>query len=89
MTTKTYATPYRTHEIVTATYLLPEHWACYFINDDRTGYTDEELAEITQWERDVDPGWCLDVCANSEFTLRGDDGNLGADRANFTFQRDL
>jgi hypothetical protein len=76
-------------ELVNSTYLLPSHWACYFINDDETGYTDEELGEIKQWEKDTDPGWCLDVCANSEFTWRGDDGNYGADRSNFFFQREL
>jgi hypothetical protein len=71
--------------IKTETFSLPAHWACYFINGDLTGYTDEECAEIEQWERDNAPGPCLDV-GDVEFTWSGDDGSLGADRAEFTFQ---
>lgn len=70
-------------------YTLPAHWACHFINGDDTGYTDEELQEITAWYADNEPGWCVDVADDAEFTWKGDDGNLGADRATFTFQQEI
>jgi len=28
---------------------LPAHWGCYFINDDESGYSDDEIAEIEVW----------------------------------------
>lgn len=73
--------------ITTENFLLPAHWACYFINGDESGYEDAELREITHWESICAPGPCLDADVEDvEFTWRGDDGSLGADRCTFTFQ---
>lgn len=72
--------------IKTETFLLPIHWASYLIYGDASGCTDEEIAEIDEWETSYAPGPCIDVEDHAEFCLRGDDGLLGADRATFTFQ---
>jgi hypothetical protein len=69
----------------TQTFSLPAHWASYLINGDASGYTDEELSEIDEWMTTTAPGYCLDV-GDVEFAWSGDDGWLGADRAEYTFQ---
>jgi hypothetical protein len=69
----------------TQTFTLPAHWASYLINGDASGYTDEELHEIDEWMTTNSPGYGLDV-GDVEFTWSGDDGWLGADRAEYTFQ---
>ena len=75
--------------VETESFLLPAHWAYHFIDDDDTGYTDEELAEMQAWHDANEPGWCVDVTEDVEFTWKGDDGNIGAERATFTFQREV
>jgi hypothetical protein len=30
-------------------YLLPTHWACYFINDDPSGLDEDEIAAADDW----------------------------------------
>lgn len=73
-------------QIKTEEFLLPTHWACYFINGDESGYEDAELREITHWESICAPGPCLDVCSDDGFCRTGDDGGLACDRSTFVFQ---
>lgn len=70
----------------TEDFLLPAHWASYLINGDSSGYTDEEESEIHEWETTHAPGPCIGCGDYPEFTWRGDDGTLGADRVTYTFQ---
>ena len=72
--------------IKTEDFLLPAHWACYLINGDESGYTPDELAELSEWETMNAPGPCIGRANTAEFCWRGDDGPLGADRCVFTFQ---
>jgi hypothetical protein len=71
--------------IKTETFLLPTHWACYLINGDASGYTDEEETEIVQWLVCNAPGPCID-CSDMGFLWRGDDSTLGCDRSEYVFQ---
>ena len=71
--------------IQTQTFTLPIYWASYLINDDASGLTDDEQTEINEWCAAHAPGPCIDV-GEAEFTIHGDDGPSGADRAEFTFQ---
>ena len=34
----------------TEKFILPSHWAAYFVNGDESGYWDRELAQINQFE---------------------------------------
>jgi len=70
----------------TETFLLPVHWAPYLINGDESGYSPEELLEISEWEISNSPGPCIGCENYSEFCWRGDDGPLGAERTTYTFQ---
>ena len=72
--------------IKTEEFKLPTWWASYLINGDASGLTDDEQAEIDNWCEVHTAGPCLDVADDEDFTTRGDDGWLGADRATFTFQ---
>lgn len=71
--------------IRTETYTLPAHWASYLINGDGSGMESAEVAEVDSWlAARPELGSCVD-CGEEEFTTHGDDGNLGGDRAKFTF----
>lgn len=70
----------------TTTYKLPTHWAAYFINGDATGYDDEELQAINDWQADHPDESCLDVANDAAFMFDSlDDCELGCERATFTF----
>jgi hypothetical protein len=66
-------------------FLLPIHWAPYFLYADATGYSDEELNEMDEWDIMHAPGPCVAV-GEPGLTLQGADGPLLAERAEFTFQ---
>jgi hypothetical protein len=72
--------------IKTETFLLPVHWASYLIDGDASGYTDEEIAEIDEWETAYAPGPCIDAGADNDLSCLGDDGLGVCLRAVFTFQ---
>lgn len=72
--------------IKTEEFLLPAHWASYLINGDASGMTDEEEAEVQEWEVAHAPGPCIGVADTAEFSLLGDDGLGGVERTTFTFQ---
>lgn len=68
----------------TETYVLPSHWASALINDDYSGYTDEEAMEIEDFYNDLGP--CIDVTDEEEFRWVNDANRLGGAVATFTFQ---
>lgn len=68
----------------TKTYVLPSRWASALINDDYSGYTDEEAMEIEDFCNDLGP--CLDVTDEEEFSWTNDANGLGGSVATFTFQ---
>lgn len=68
----------------TDTYVLPAHWASALINDDYSGYTDEEAMEIKGFCKDLNP--CINVTDEEEFRCRNDANNLGGAVATFHFQ---
>lgn len=74
----------------TETYLLPSFYASLLINDDKTGYTDEEINEINNWiDAHIKPNhifWGIDCdIDNIYFSWNNDLNNLGAEVCNFTF----
>lgn len=71
--------------IKTEEFLLPVHWASYLINNDASGYEDDEQ-EIDEWVTCNAPGPCIGCADESELCRQGDDGGLMCDRAVFTFQ---
>lgn len=78
----------------TVEYLLPTHWACYFINGDLTGYEDDEIAEIEAWETDHLGEWCVSVeIEDADITRTGDDQdhgqNLLCERCTYVFEYEL
>lgn len=72
--------------IKTEEFLLPAHWASYLINNDASGYEDDEETEIVQWLVCNAPGPCVGCADESELCRQGDDGGLMCERAVFTFQ---
>ena len=42
-------------------YVLPSFYACYLINSDSSGLTDDEIKELDQWIETVNPGYCVDM----------------------------
>ena len=62
--------------------LLPSHWACFLVNGDCTGYSDEGEKEIRNW-LDAHPeyGDCVDV---EDYGLGRFDG-LICDLSRYTF----
>lgn len=68
----------------TVTYVLPAHWASAIINDDYSGYTDEEAMEIEDFCKDLGP--CVDVTDEEEFGWTNDANGLGGSVATFHFQ---
>lgn len=73
-------------------YDLPAYWASYLINDDASGFDDDDIAVIDLWMGDFSPKPdyvdCVDVSDNVGFMHRHDAskwGVLAADCATFTF----
>lgn len=73
-------------KIKTETFLLPIYWASYLINGDASGYTDDELIKISEWETTTAPGPCLDCASTVDLCYMGDDGPGMQLRCTYTFQ---
>lgn len=71
----------------TTTYLLPEHWAPYLINDDPSGLSDEEYAEINQWIDTNKPGFCIGCSYLADFCVTNDSGGLADMCLTYTFEK--
>ena len=50
------------------TFNLPAHWAVVFVNDDRTGMTDQDEAELDSWFDYTFPdgAHCVDVSSEED-----------------------
>ena len=67
------------------TYTLPAYWACYLINGDASGYTDEEIAEIDAFCSGK--GFCVGCSDDTvEFAWRNDANKLGGSTKEFYFE---
>lgn len=69
------------------TYTLPEHWACYLINGDATGFEGDEQAEIDEWLEEHGNPYCVGV-SDSWFAPCNDANNLGGMVCTYTFDED-
>jgi len=72
------------------TFVLPVHWASYFVNADPSGLEDVDIAAADGWWAEAFPGQCVsctDVAEDSGFCRFHDaDGwCLACDAATFTF----
>ena len=69
------------------TYILPAYYACYLVNGDRDGYTDEEIEKIDSFLERKKLGHCVDVDIENTYFTHGHDlnRNQGADVCEFTF----
>ena len=70
----------------TEEFRLPTHWASCLLYGDVSGLEDAEADEASAWEAMCAPGPCIGVADDADFTLSGDDGPGGCERATFTFQ---
>lgn len=59
---------------ITESYVLPEYYAGYLVNDDPSGLTDEEITEIDNFLDDNKLGSCLD-CSCEPYFKHGHDMN--------------
>jgi hypothetical protein len=48
---------------------VPEHWLCYLINGDFSGYDDDELDAIQEWLDVNDVTVLSDIADTTDFTL--------------------
>jgi len=73
------------NEIEVHEYILPAHFASYLINGDASGYTDEELTQVQQWEKGK--GYCVGTTDDTPEFRHGHDlnRNQGADCLAFIF----
>jgi hypothetical protein len=71
------------HTILT----LPAFYASYLINDDASGLTDSEQAEIDKFILESDVGRCAGCSDDSWFAGSNDMDSLGADVKEFYFER--
>jgi len=73
----------------TETFILPAYWASALINADFSGYSDEELNEIEQFEIDNTEENCRFTCVGCSeeeyFSWHNDANNLGDNVLEFTF----
>ena len=74
-------------ERVTNEYRLPAHWASYFVNGDATGFDDDELERIEQWEHDHPDEYCVAIDDEVDFCQDGDDNELACDRRIYLFEK--
>lgn len=75
----------RTKRIKVATYILPAYWASVLINADASGYTSDELAEISEFTSTVKPGYCVGCSETEYFAHSNDANNLGGNVLEFYF----
>ncbi|WP_094510532.1 hypothetical protein [Synechococcus sp. MW101C3] len=47
-----------TRQLSLVSYLLPTHWACYFINADPTGLEDDQIAAADAWWQETFSSRC-------------------------------
>jgi len=66
-------------------YTLPAYWASALINGDYSGYEDDEIAEIQEFERLH--GCCVGCGDDSWFSWQNDVNKLGGDVQEFYFQK--
>lgn len=67
-------------------YTLPAYWAPALINGDYSGYEDDEIAEIQEFERAH--GYCVGCSEETEeFSWRNDANKLGGSTKEFYFQK--
>lgn len=66
-------------------YTLPAYWASALINGDYSGYEDNEIAEIQEFERLH--GYCVGCGDDSWFASHSDVNSLGGDVKEFYFPR--
>ena len=66
------------------TYTLPAYWGPALINGDYSGYEDNEIAEIQEFER---LHCCVGCGDDSWFSWRNDVNKLGGDVQEFYFER--
>jgi hypothetical protein len=69
----------------TVTYTLPAYWASALINDDRSGNTDEDDADIDAF-MEAHPHHCAIDCSEPEFAHSNDWTDIGGDVCEYTFQ---
>lgn len=74
-------------ERVTTEYRLPAHWAGYLVNGDPTGYDDDELERIEQWEHDHPDEYCVAIDDEVDFCVEGDDDELACERCIYLFEK--
>jgi hypothetical protein len=84
---KAYKPLTETIERVTTEYLLPAHWGNYFVNGDATGFEDDELERIEQWEHDHPDEYCIAIDDEIDYCQSGDDDELACDRRVYLFEK--
>jgi hypothetical protein len=84
---KAYKPLTETIERVITEYLLPAHWGNYFVNGDATGFEDDELERIEQWEHDHPDEYCIAIDDEIDFCQSGDDDELACDRRVYLFEK--
>jgi hypothetical protein len=80
-------------QILSDDWRLPTHWASALINDDWTGYDDDEIKQIRDvlFYTGLNKYFCVNVADDSSFQQRpsylvADYGLLAGDYSTFTFQ---
>ena len=72
--------------IKTITYILPEYFACYLVNNDPSGLMKGEQALIDAFIERENLGFCVGVSEERFFTHYNDYSRLGADCLEYTFE---
>ena len=73
-------------ETIFEEYILPAHLACYLVNGDASGYSDEEIEEIDKFVDEKSLGFCTGVDSeDTYFSPFNDMNNMGNDVCKFTF----
>ena len=72
------------------TFQLPTHWASYYVNSDRSGLDDDDIAAADGWWDETFPGQsvsCCDVAEDGSFCRfhDADQWCLACEAATFTF----
>ena len=67
---------------------LPAFWAISLINGDQSGYTDQEILEISKFVDDNGLGYCVGCSEESFFQHSNDANNIGSDCLEFYFHKE-